>query len=320
MARRAARKRHILLNHKRGNTYVPESARDPGLQVLPRQNAPHLRAGHHRHRGAQRLGKIEYLRRHPLGHGRAELQNAPRRQDAGRHLRRHGQAPGHGLCPGLAGHRQLRRDTGQRRRGGHHHPALLPQRRERVLHQPRAGAAARRERAADGHRHGPRRLFHHRAGAHRRDHQRQKRRAPRGAGRGRGHLALPLPQGGGRAPPGAHGGKPAAHKRQDIRAGTAGGAAERAGGNGEKIPCPARRAARGGGQLVDGHAGRPAAAVRHAGGGSCRGARRRLRRQTRAGGALWPQRSAGRAYEAAGRGGRGRAQAAIRGGGRAFAP
>ena len=56
--------------------------------------------------GAKRLRQVQYLRRHPLGHGRAEQPPAAGSQDGGRDLRRHGEAQPDGLCTGDAGHRQ----------------------------------------------------------------------------------------------------------------------------------------------------------------------------------------------------------------------
>ena len=63
-----------------------------GLQVLRLGDDAAPRAGHHLHRRAQRLRQVQRRRRPRLGHGRAGRQEPARRQDGGRHLRRHRRA------------------------------------------------------------------------------------------------------------------------------------------------------------------------------------------------------------------------------------
>ena len=157
---------------------VPKSIRDPGLQVLPGQNRPHLWGGYHRHRRPQRLRQIQHLRRHPLGHGGAVHPRPPGRQNGGRDLRRHRKAPADRLCRGFPGAGQHGPDVRYGRERGDGHPPVLPLRRERILYQPPQCAPQGRERAIHGHRPGPGGLRHHRPGQDRRNFIHQKRRPP----------------------------------------------------------------------------------------------------------------------------------------------
>ncbi len=71
----------------------------PRLQILLRQDRCVSRQPwRHRHRGPERLRKIEHLRCHQLGVGRAVRQKPARRQDGRRHLLRNtgAQADRHG--------------------------------------------------------------------------------------------------------------------------------------------------------------------------------------------------------------------------------
>ena len=129
-----------------------------------------------RHRGAQRLRKIQYLRRHPLGPWGSRASRASGRQDGGRDLRRHGEAGPGGLRPGDAGAGQhgahLPHHGGER---GLRHPPVLPQRESEYYINPPVRPAQGRDGAVPGHRHGPGGLLHHRPGQDRRDSLRQER-------------------------------------------------------------------------------------------------------------------------------------------------
>ena len=59
------------------------------VQVLRVRDDPAARARHHVHRRPQRLRQVQRRRRAGLGDGRAGRQVPARRQDGGRHLRRH---------------------------------------------------------------------------------------------------------------------------------------------------------------------------------------------------------------------------------------
>jgi energy-coupling factor transporter ATP-binding protein EcfA2 len=67
----------------------------------------------------------------------------------------------------------------KRTRRGHHHAAPLPLRRKRIPHRRPAGAPARHPGPVHGHRPGPGKLRHHRAGPHRADPQLQAAGPPR---------------------------------------------------------------------------------------------------------------------------------------------
>ena len=68
---------------------VPEEPDPEGVQVLRVLDDAAARARHHLHRRAQRLRQVQRRRRPRLGDGRAGRQEPARRQDGGRHLRRH---------------------------------------------------------------------------------------------------------------------------------------------------------------------------------------------------------------------------------------
>ena len=68
---------------------VPQEPDAQGLQVLRAADDVRVRTGRDLHRRPQRLGQVERRRRARLGHGRAGREDAARRQDGGRHLRRH---------------------------------------------------------------------------------------------------------------------------------------------------------------------------------------------------------------------------------------
>ena len=151
-------------------------------------------------------------------------QVAARREDGGRHLRRHGKAQPDGLRAGDARARQQPATSSPMDdERGRRHPPVLPQRRERILHQPADRASAGRQRAVHGHRHGPRGLLHHRPGQDRRDPVRQERpTAGRSSRRRRASSKFRHRKEETRAQAPAHGGEPGAHQRQDRRAGAAG--------------------------------------------------------------------------------------------------
>ena len=129
-----------------GEPVVPEEPDPQGVQVLRLLDDAAARAGHHLHRRAQRLGQVQRRRRAGLGDGRAGRQVAARRQDGGRHLRRHLRPPAAGPRRGAADDRQLRRRAADRLRRGHDQPDHVPQRRLGVRHQrhDRAGCSTSR--------------------------------------------------------------------------------------------------------------------------------------------------------------------------------
>ncbi len=109
-----------------GQPRVPEVADPARVQVVRREDHPGLRAGDHGHRRPQRLRQVQRGRRGRLGAGRAGAQVAARRQDGGRHLRRHGQPRRPRPGRGRPHHRQLRRAAAHRVHRGDRHPAAVP--------------------------------------------------------------------------------------------------------------------------------------------------------------------------------------------------
>ena len=159
---------------------VPQVADPARVQVVRREDHPGLRAGDHGHRRPQRLRQIQRGRRHRLGARRAGAEVAARRQDAGRHLRRHGQPRRPRPGRGRPHHRQLGRAAAHRVHRGDGHPAAVPLRGERVRDQRHPLPAARHPGAAVGHRRRPRAA--HRARA-RTASRTSSRAVPRTAGR-----------------------------------------------------------------------------------------------------------------------------------------
>ena len=153
------------------------------------------RAGHHLHRGPERLRQVQRRRRARLGDGRAGRQEPARRQDGGRHLRRHVRPPAAGPGRGAAHHRQLRRRAADRVRRGDDQPHHVPLRRLRVRHQRHLVPAARRPGAALRLRHRPRDARHRRPGPARHDPARDPRGPPRLHRGGRGRPQAPQAQG-----------------------------------------------------------------------------------------------------------------------------
>ena len=87
------------LAHQEREHVVPQEPHAQGLQVLRLLDDPAARARHHLHRGAQRVRQVQRRRRARLGDGRAGRQVAARRQDGGRHLRRHLRAARRWVAP-----------------------------------------------------------------------------------------------------------------------------------------------------------------------------------------------------------------------------
>ena len=133
---------------------VPETARHPGLQVLPAAHPRRLRPGDHVGRGPERQRQDEHRRGDPLGAGRAEHAQPARRHPGRRDLHglRAAEAAGHGR--GLADDVQQPRPSPQRVHRGRDRPADLPERTRRVLHQQEAVPAPGRAGSLPGHRHG----------------------------------------------------------------------------------------------------------------------------------------------------------------------
>ena len=148
-----------------GRFHAPEERDAQRVQVV--RAADHLRVRDRRdvHRRPQRIRQVERRRRPRLGDGGAGGEDPPRRQDGGRHLRRHRDARPARSRRGAAHDRQQRRRAADRVLRGEHQSHALPQRRERVRHQRRclppagrAGAAQRlrpRPRDARDRRPGP---------------------------------------------------------------------------------------------------------------------------------------------------------------------
>ena len=104
----------------------PDPAR---LQVLRVLDDAALRAGDHLRRRTQRVRQVQRGRCAGLGHGRAGGQVPARRQDGGRHLRRHVRPPAAGPGRGAADHRQRRRRAADRLLRGHDLADHVPERR-----------------------------------------------------------------------------------------------------------------------------------------------------------------------------------------------
>lgn len=80
-----------------------------GVQVVSRPHGDQISRRHDRDRRAERLRKIEYLGRDPLGARRTVLALAARGKDGGRHFQRHGEARPGRVRRGVAHSRQLHR-------------------------------------------------------------------------------------------------------------------------------------------------------------------------------------------------------------------
>ena len=139
-----------------------------GLQVLRLRDDAEAGAGHHLRGGPERLRQVQRGRRHRLGARRAGRQGAARRQDGGRHLRRHRRPGAAGPRRGHPHHRQHRRRAADRVHRGLDHPPDVPLRRERVRDQRRLLPAARHPGAALRLRHRPGDARHRRPGPARR--------------------------------------------------------------------------------------------------------------------------------------------------------
>ena len=187
---------------------VPEEPDPEGVQVLRLLDDAPARAGHHLHRRPQRLRQVQRRRRARLGDGRAGRQVPARRQDGGRHLRRHLRPPAAGPRRGPADHRQLRRRAADRVRRGHDQPDDVPQRRLGVRHQRQLLPAARRPGAALRLRHRPRDARDRRAGPARLDPARHPRGPPRLHRGGRRRPQAPQAQGEGAPQARLHRGQP----------------------------------------------------------------------------------------------------------------
>ena len=98
---------------------VPQEPDAEGIQVLRAADDLRLRTGRHLHRRPQRLGQVQRRRRARLGHGRAGREDAARRQDGGRHLRRHRHARPARPRRGQPHDRQRRRRAADRVQRGH---------------------------------------------------------------------------------------------------------------------------------------------------------------------------------------------------------
>ena len=166
-----------------------------GFKSFASRDDAAARARHHLHRRPQRLRQVQRRRRARLGDGRAGRQVPARRQDGGRHLRRHLRPPAAGPRRGAADHRQLRRRAADRVRRGHDQPDDVPQRRLRVRHQRQLLPAARRPGAAQRLRHRPRDARDRRPGPARRDPARHPRGPPRLHRGGRRRPQAPQAQG-----------------------------------------------------------------------------------------------------------------------------
>ena len=167
-------------------TRVPEVPHAARLQVLRLRDHAAPRAGHHLRRRPQRLGQVQRGRRPVLGHGRAGREEPARRQDGGRHLRRHHQPGAARPRRGRAHHRQQRRRPADRLRRGDDQPPDVPLRAERVRDQRRQLPPARRAGPAVRQRARPRDARDRRPGPARPDPARGPRGAPgdhRGGGR-----------------------------------------------------------------------------------------------------------------------------------------
>ena len=170
-----------------GEDVVPQEPHAQGLQVLRLLDDAAARAGDHLHRGSQRLRQVQRRRRARLGDGGAGGQVAARRQDGGRHLRRHVRPTAPGPRRGAADHRQHRRRPADRVRRGHDQPHDVPQRRLRVRHQRQPLPPARRPGAVERLRHRPGDARHRRSGTAGHDPARDPRgpaRVHRGGGGG----------------------------------------------------------------------------------------------------------------------------------------
>ncbi len=180
--------------------------------------------------GPERVRQVERRRRPRLGDGGAGPEDAARRQDGGRHLRRHGHQGAARPRRGAPDDRQLGRRPPDRVHRGDDQPHPVPQRRQRVRHQrralPSAGCAGAALRLGSG----PRDARHRRPGAARPGAARQPGGAPRlhrGGGR---HPQVPAPQGARGAQARGARTEPGAPRRRGIRGTPPAQAARPAGG------------------------------------------------------------------------------------------
>ena len=179
--------------------------------------------------GPERLRQVQRRRRHRLGARRAGRQGAARRQDGGRHLRRHRRPAAAGPGRGDPHHRQRRRRAADRLRRGLDHPPDVPRRRQRVRDQRRGVPAPRHPGAAVGLRHRPRDARHRRPGPAGRDPVGPPggpARLHRGGGR---RAQAPQAQGEGAPQARRHAGQPDPADRPDRRAAPPAQAAGQAG-------------------------------------------------------------------------------------------
>ena len=171
-----------------------QEARDRRLQVLRGPHGDPLRSRRHRHRRPERLRQVEHRRRHPLVPGRAERQAPPRPRDGGRDLQRlrvsRAAWPRRGDDHLRQHQSRLRRfaaDRVPRLPGDRGHAPALSRRHQRVPDQQDPGPPAGRDRAVPRHRRRHQGLLDRRAGPHRADRQRARRRSPHVHRRGRRH-------------------------------------------------------------------------------------------------------------------------------------
>src|SRR4051812_5887756 len=262
---------------------APEDPDDARLQVLRVRHHPSARAGHHLRGGAQRVGQVERGRRPQLGDGGAGGQEPARRQDGGRHLRRHLRPPPAGPGRGEPDHRQHRRRAADRLRRGDDQPHDVPLRRLRLRDQRQLVPAARHPGAAVRLGHRPRDARDRRAGPA----GRGAARLPGGAAGlhrgGGGRPQTPPAQGEGAPQARRDAGQPHAADRPHRRdpppaqaagpagrggppgAGGAGRPARRQGAAARRRPAAAREHPRAGGRRRGGAAGAP-----HGGRGAAR--------------------------------------------------
>ena len=223
---------------------APQESDAEGLQVLCFADDSALRAGHHLRRRTQRLRQVQRGRRAHLGDGRAGRQDTARRQDGGRHLRRHVVAAAAGSRRGHRDHRQLRQLAADRVLRGVDHPPDVPRRRQRVRNQrqqlPFDGCAGTAERL----RHRPRDARHRRPGQALRDPG-VRPGGPAGVHRGsRGRAQAPQAQGEGGPQARRDVGQPRPADGPDHRAAPPAQAARQAGRDGPSGPDHPGRSAR----------------------------------------------------------------------------
>ena len=227
----------------RGSKRAPEEPHAEGLQVLRLGHHTAPGTGYHLRGRPERLGQEQRRRRHQLGARRAGREGPARREDGGRHLRRHLRPRAAGPRRGHADGRQLRRRAADRLLRGVDHPAHVPRRRRRVRDQRHCLPAARHPGAAQ-------RLGNRARAARRRRAGAARLRAAVAPGRpsclhrgGRGRPQAPQAQGEGAAQARRDAGQPHAADGPHGRAASPAQAAGPAGGDRTAGPGGAVRAA-----------------------------------------------------------------------------